>query len=378
MAFGGGSVDLRPKAKVHSSKYLGSTWNQVRKHVRPGDVLIGANKTAPEALKSGIKDSWKEFKQQRKSGVPFKKALKSAAIEFDPASVVSKFSDPSASHAAVFSTKANVSYGGGSWAHVTESELPKNMTEFLSEKRKGRSAHFTLLRPNKGVSKIPEIYKNKGATSSLNIVARKAGEQKDYKAIGAIKNQMLDWVTPKLRRTERVKTKAQQAIEKCYIGGTCGTTGALMSEKTVGGKVAPKVLPKDYLRSADYSVVGKIGRGKTSPVSKALFNVPKYFTKATTALAVGGAAYGIAKGYNKFKNRNTGKITKTAEEIYQHAFNDELEKLGFKFPWQKKKKKEKETWKTKFASAIQNEVKEYNLDSRFAKGIARFISRRGL
>jgi len=66
------------------------------------------------------------------------------------------------------------------------------------------------------------------------------------------------------------------------------------------------------------------------------------------------------------------------EKIYHDSFNNELEKLGFKFPWQKKKKKEKESWKTKFASTIQNEVKEYNLDSRFAKGIARFISRRGL
>jgi len=65
-------------------------------------------------------------------------------------------------------------------------------------------------------------------------------------------------------------------------------------------------------------------------------------------------------------------------EYYKHGFCDELEKLGFRFPWQKKKKKEKETWKTKFASTIQNEVKEYNLDSRFAKGIARFISKKGI
>jgi len=65
-------------------------------------------------------------------------------------------------------------------------------------------------------------------------------------------------------------------------------------------------------------------------------------------------------------------------DVYIESFNNELEKLGFKFPWQKKKRKEKETWKTKFASAITNEVREYNVGSGIAKGIARFIMRKNL
>lgn len=68
----------------------------------------------------------------------------------------------------------------------------------------------------------------------------------------------------------------------------------------------------------------------------------------------------------------------TLDNIYDDAFDNELEKLGFKFPWQKKKKKEKDTWKTKFASSIKIDVKEHNLDSRAAKGFAKFMLKRGI
>lgn len=67
-------------------------------------------------------------------------------------------------------------------------------------------------------------------------------------------------------------------------------------------------------------------------------------------------------------------------QAYASAFKDELEKLGFKFPWQKKKrkKKNKESWKSKFASSIQNTISEHNLDTRFGKSIGRIILKRGL
>ena len=66
--------------------------------------------------------------------------------------------------------------------------------------------------------------------------------------------------------------------------------------------------------------------------------------------------------------------------IYEEAFYDELEKLGFKFPWQKKKRRrrKKETWKEKFASSLDSNIKEYNIDTRLSKGIARFMFRRGI
>jgi len=326
---GAGFVDLRPKAKVKGSKYLGSNWKQVKKHVKAGDVIIGANRTAPEALKSGIKDFKEYYKEERKLGKTRRQAFKTALPQLDTPSIVSKFSNPNSSHAAVFSTKGGaVSYGGGSWSHITEAEIPKDKTweNYLKNKR-GQNAHFVLLRPKKGVSKIPELTKKKGEVGTLNIVAKKAGGQKDYKGIRAIGNQIVDWVTPKFRRKEKTKNVKQLARESCYIGGTCGTTGALMSEKTVGGKTAPKVLPKDYLRSADYEVVGKIGKGKAHPISKAMFALPKYLVKGTAALGVAGATYGGVKAYKKFKSSKDNKIIKTAE-IYQNAFIDELNKIA--------------------------------------------------
>ncbi len=379
--FSAGMIDLRPKAKIKNIKHLGSTWQDVKKHVKAGDVLIGANRTAPQSIRSGVKDFKKYYKRSRASGLSRRKSFKKAFPQLDAPSIVSKFSNPESSHAAVFSTKGGaVSYGGGSWAHVTEAELPKNKKERDILKRKtGEKAHFTLMRPKKGVSKIPEITRKKGAITALNIASRKAGSQKDYKGVRAIGNQIVDWATPKFKGKERLKTKSQLAIEKCYVGGTCGTTGALMSDKTVGGKTAPKVLPKDYLRSADYDVVGKIGTGKTSRVNKAIFSTPKYIAKSLVAAGVAGAAYGAVKGYKKLKKTKADKITKTAEDIYQESFNDELEKLGFKFPWQKKKrKKKKEPWKEKFASMMAGNVQEYDIKSRFAKSFGRFISKRGL
>jgi len=66
------------------------------------------------------------------------------------------------------------------------------------------------------------------------------------------------------------------------------------------------------------------------------------------------------------------------DDIYINAFCDEMEKLGFKFPWQKKKRKKKDTWKTKFASSIQSSISEHNLDTRFGKGIGRLVLKSGI
>lgn len=77
-----------------------------------------------------------------------------------------------------------------------------------------------------------------------------------------------------------------------------------------------------------------------------------------------------------------GMVALKTNEHYNHGFNDELEKLSFKFPWQKKKKKKKKskitTWKEKFASDIKATVSEHNLDIRFARGFARLMTRRGI
>ena len=326
---GVGAIDLRPKADVHGGKYLGEHWGSVKKHIKPGDVIVGANRTAPEALSGGAKDFKTYYKKYRKEGLGRSQAFKKALPQFDPASVVSKFSDPSSSHGAVFTGKSSVSYGGGWWSAPYEAEMPKDAPEarYWKSRKLKQNPHFVVLRPKKGVSMIPEMIKSKGAIDTLNYYARRAGGQKDYKGVQAIGHQIMDWITPKFRRTERDKSKAVLKAEACSVGGTCGTTGAVASKRTVGGKEARKVLPKDFLRSSDYEVVGRIGRDKTGRIARLAFNMPKYLVKGTAAAAAGTAVWAGVKGWKALTadKPNTAMVKKSyLKDAYEKSVMREL------------------------------------------------------
>jgi hypothetical protein len=66
------------------------------------------------------------------------------------------------------------------------------------------------------------------------------------------------------------------------------------------------------------------------------------------------------------------------EKIRQEAFIDELEKIAFRFPWQKKKKKKKkESWKTKFAASMSSQLTAHDIGTRIGIGFGKFVTRRG-
>jgi len=341
-AFGAGMVDLRPRIKAKKSPYLGASWKEVSKHVKPGDVLIGASQTATGSVASEFKGFKKNYAASRKTQgiIPsFKKAIK----QVDVASMGSKFADPSASHAEVFGSKTHVGSGGEKVRHVTKETFARTPQQAAAEFKKGYKGHWVLLRPKEGVSKIQEIAKKKGTSASKKRLQQLTGGEKFtkgprkgkyvYSRGMGIKNAIVDWITPKFRRKEKVKTKSMITSDARMISGgnrICSTPGALASTRTTGGKSAKSVLPKDYLRSADYKVIGRAGKGKTSLLSKTLFNVPKYGVKAGFAGVVGLGAYGIAKGVNKIKEKNNKFITKKAylDMIYEESFINELEEVS--------------------------------------------------
>ena len=157
-----------------------------------------------------------------------------------------------------------------------------------------------------------------------------AGLEKDYKVKQGIKNQIRDWLLPKFKRKEKLKSGILRSGELCTPGGICATTGAQLSKRTVGGKKAFHVLPKDYLRSSDFEVIGRIGTDKKTPkLLKAFLTVPKYTVKGLAAGIVGTTAYGIAKGVQAL-SKKPKSITKKAvlSLIYENSLKDELVKIS--------------------------------------------------
>jgi len=332
--FGATHIDLRPKVDIKKAPYLGETWESAKKHIKPGDILVGGTKTAPQAYVSELKDFRKIFKRARAQGKSIKDAVNIARKRVDIASLASKLGEPTLSHTAVFATPTKTAYGGGWYQHASE-DIPLNRRALGIERRAHRTSHYVIMRPREGMSPLREIYRRQGARKAVAQAGRMAGEAKDYKTLGSIKETMLDWLTPKLRSTERIKSRALRAAEMCTPGGWCSVTGALGTEKTIGGKVGTKVLPKDYLRSHGFRVVGKIGKGHMTLAQKALFAAPRLAVRGVVAGAVGVGAYHTAKMFQKrnltrsLKNQPFEIEKKSAyEEAYQAAFNDELEKIS--------------------------------------------------
>ena len=287
-------IDLRHKTNIAKSPYLGSTLQEVKKHLKPGDILIGANKTAPQAFYNEYIYFTDTYRQRY-----YRKAFS----ELDYASIISKLGNPEASHAALLATKNRVAFGGG-WHQSIKNDIPLNKAMYNQELKKyNRTPHFTVMRPKKGVSQIVEMSKKYTPQTVINRAGKKAGDYSNYRHFRAIGNQIKDWVIPKFNRVEKLKSAKILAQEATCIGGMCSTTPALFSKKTVGGKSkALNVLPGDYLRSPDYKAVGRIGgAGKMPFRQRLLFKMPKYIVRGTAALGIGTTAYGIAKLLSKKK-----------------------------------------------------------------------------
>ena len=64
-------------------------------------------------------------------------------------------------------------------------------------------------------------------------------------------------------------------------------------------------------------------------------------------------------------------------KYYEHGFIDELEKIAFSFPWNRKKRKRRknkqEGWKEKLTSTITNNVKQYKLEAKIGKMFSKII-----
>ena len=62
--------------------------------------------------------------------------------------------------------------------------------------------------------------------------------------------------------------------------------------------------------------------------------------------------------------------------LYDKSFKDELEKIA-KYG-RRRRRKQSNSWKTKFASDLKIRVNEYDIGDRMAKGFAKILTRKGL
>lgn len=328
-ALAGMGIDRRVKHDPSKMKHLGHTWNEVKKHVRPGDVLIGADTTVGEAYKRDKIDfdkAYENITKGKKTYNPIKniKNIVRAAKKSGVATTASKISHPQWSHSELMINKDQSAFGGGGVAGPGK-YIPENKGELRRKiKSGGGGHHFIVMRPNTGVSPLSGVT-SKNEFAVRTEVLKRAGGKSKYRGSQGTVAQIKDWITPKFRRKEVAKTVKTLASDVNCPGGVCSTLPAKYSKRTVGGKQTKNVLPKDFLRSSDYSPVGTIGKieRKIPFKQKLITNIPKSIVRGGLAGAIGLGAYGAAKLYHKF----TGGQKKTAS-IQEIAFKEELEKIA--------------------------------------------------
>jgi hypothetical protein len=353
-------IDLRKQHRGRG-KHLGNTMDEVRKKLRPGDVLIGADYDAKTMMGAVKKDyntyhgninkilegkkhnfSKREVSEYKKSidRIPkilpkFIRSRMAAASHtteygsFDPVAFMSKVNNPSHSHAELVVTPNRWQFAGAGKLRDPagkEAVIAKNKAHH--KKLKSRltmfSPHYTVLRPkNDSTNLLLQHYKKHGAKKTIAMMERKSGV---YDEQMAIKSWAKDTLLPKLTSKERSYTAEElNKLKKCK-GGICSTMPALMSNKTVGGKHALSVTPEDYLKSENYKVVGRIG--KESPLSlkhKIILNAPKFALRAGIGLGAASAVYAGTKIVKHFTNKNAPM---TKQSSYEFGILDELEKIS--------------------------------------------------
>lgn len=294
-AIGLGFVDTRDKPDLEAKTIL-PYWDEVKKYAKPGDVIVGANR--PPTILSYFKDFKMQYDKARKNNTR-ERSIEIAKELVNPVTMISKIGDPIFSHAAIIGPSGKTIYGGGGSARdITLRDLPKNKKELLEFNKRGLDPYYALLRPNKKESnKLNKIIKNKGSEDALKKVELMAGSPKDYHLSRAIWEQIKRWTLPKINKEEFLKSDTVRKLEKKMTGGICSTTAGLLSDRTISGKEAKKVLPKDIIESPDFDIVANIGSERNVPITtQMLFSAPKYGVKAGAGILAGGATYGILQG----------------------------------------------------------------------------------
>jgi len=333
-----GTIDLRPKVKVDHLKYLGNNYKQVKKHLKPGDVLVGAPMFADESVAQASQDFGKTYPKVKKDyeenflkgkkttqlkPEDYKKLEKSTpgfAKAFVPSiatlkktvggELPSKLPDTNWSHSEMVMGDNKTAWSGTGFKTIDDRALPKDKADAARKLKDGRTAHYIVMRPkDDGSNLFLKSYKEDGAKAALAKIKKSTGTPKDYNVGGAVAGYFKDLLIPKLRTSERTKTPKEIKKDLKQIGGICSALGAQYSAKTVGGKSLNDVLPKDYLRSSEWDAVGRIGpERKNSAIGDAGFGALGLATRIGVGVGAAGLTLGgikatkmIAKSTNNFK-----------------------------------------------------------------------------
>jgi hypothetical protein len=355
---GMGFVDLRKSIKKDRAKHLGNTWDQVRKHIQPGDIAIGApvsaqtihrnvvkshgqyaedigrileGKKAKHVIEPGmynrfVKDSPKWAPNFLRKNIAAAKIHFSEYGELDMPTVLSKFHNKSESHGELFVTKNKVMFaGGGVRTPVAAGMIRKDKKHAIQHRKDfGRTdPHYIVIRPKDPANNLMlQYYKKHGAKKASEHMKSRVGYYNTPMSIGGWAK---DALLPKFNSKEKEYTSKELTKNRNCRGGVCSTAPATMSRKTVGGKKIKDILPNDYIKSPEnYKIVGRIGKPlKTSWKWKALLNAPKIALRAGAGMAAGGAVYAGAKGISHL----LGKKPMEKQAAYEFGMIDEIRKI---------------------------------------------------
>lgn len=300
-AVGAGFVDTRDDIKKRTKDLpkLPANWAAVKKHVQPGDILLGANR--PPSLSNYFGEFKKEYSKARRSGLNRRKSVKAARKVVNPNTLLSKFGDPIYSHTGVVGTGGKLFYtGGGKPKHITKDDLGRDAAHAkqLKEKR-GIKPYYVVIRPKKkDANLLQQTLKTKGSKAADELIKRIAGKPKDYSVSRAMWEQTKREVMPKLKtKKEFAKSKDVLNIEKKMTGGICSTTAGVLSKRTIAGQKGKSLLPEDVAHSPDFKMVAQIGEDRKKPdiITKSVLGAPKTVVKGGAGVMAGGMAYAATK-----------------------------------------------------------------------------------
>jgi len=286
-SFGVMNIDLRKRIDKGKLKHLRVNKSNIRKYLKPGDILVGSVTTPDSSIEEITQDIKNSFRRSRKKGQGVISSARSAAKDAYIMGPASKISDPTASHVEYVTGRNRSAYIGGGKTNILKES-------FGGKTRKGTvgDAHFTILRP---------IKKNRKLNRQVRkLISKGLASTDNYSKKRALSAAVYDWLTPKFKVNESVKSVKTKALEQKITKGYCSTLAAIAQPKTVGGKSTRMVLPIDYLKSKEWKAVATIGdikpgHIKTKLINKMIFRSPKILTQGSAALAISGLAGGLAK-----------------------------------------------------------------------------------
>lgn len=277
------NLDLRPKIDEESLKKLRVGPKTYQKHIKPGDVLVGAQTTPDEAIENYKDEFGKNFKRARKNK-GFVAALKEAVTKTYPRSITSKVINPASSHLEYVANPETVVFMGGE---------KKKIKDVI----KSKGAHFIIMRRKEDAAEIAQ--KQLPEESVFTPGAYHRGI--------TFKAGVKEFLLPKIRKEERSTTEKEEQLEKDIKEGNCATLPAMLVDETVGGKKTYDVLPVDYTRSKNWVPVGYFGvppsEAKPTGGAKLLYHAPEAFIQGGVAGTAGFGAYKLTKWLPKLLKR---------------------------------------------------------------------------